>query len=366
MSTLYAFECEQHFVPGELAPQGAGVLIQDIEEFSIAGAAPWTSLLAKGAGDLGQPTELPAATVLALVAEGRYRNVILRRGVDRYHEEFVRLGEFAGVLESRFRLSIAARSQEPLFIRLCERMRPRHTSYLPYFEGLGGNSRLTLTMALRRDYSLFRVPAEDLHVIRARTLAPLIPKIEFMGLRLTDVRPNELGWLNYWSAETAAILGFPDAAKDSRILPLCRQLSDGAWLVKFTDEPLDLEREEHVEAIVWAYWRFDKVGKRLQPADGNRRPRVKKARSGMAVPAGSRTFVLRERDEGGKWWEAAAKPIVASSAEDALRIHFSTMAHGRPPLPRETLASLRAAYDAVAAEVGLTRANDMEAVEAAD
>jgi riboflavin biosynthesis pyrimidine reductase len=40
------------------------------------------------------------------------------------------------------------------------------------------------------------------------------------------------------------------------------------------------------------------------------------------------------------------------------------MVHGRSPRPKETLTSLRAAYDAIAVEVGLARADDVEAVEA--
>ena len=366
MRNLYAFECEQYFGLGQLVPKIVGLSIQDIEEFSLAGGAPWTTRVAKGSEELGQPTELSIATVFSLVAEGRYRNVILQRRVDRFHEEFVQIGELAGGLQTRFRLSVAERSQEPLFIRLCERLRPRHTSYFSYFEGLGGNLRLSLTMALRRDFSMFRIPAVDLHVIRARALAPILPRLELMGFRSTDERPNELGWLNYWSAETAAILGFPDPAKDARILPLCRQLTDGAWLVKLTDEPLDLEREDHVDSIVWAYWRFDKVGKRLQPADGKTRPRAGKADLNPVVSARSKMFVLRERDEGGKWWEASTEPIVAACTEDALRIHFAKMAHGRSPRPKETLASLRAAYDAIAVEVGLARADDVEVVEASE
>jgi len=221
-------------------------------------------------------------------------------------------------------------------------------------------------MALRRDYSVYRIPDSDLHVIRARALAPRLPRIEFLVFPATDVHPNYLGWLNYWSPEVAETLGFPDPEKDAAILPLCKQLPTGAWIVKLTEDPLDLEREDHLDALVWAYWRFHRVGKRLQPVDKKRKARAKKPGVAQATSTALKQFVLRERDEDGRWWEAASEPIQAATAEDALRIHLARMAHGRSPRSKESLDKLRNDYDQIAVEVGLTRANDIEMIEASE
>lgn len=82
----------------------------------------------------------------------------------------------------------------------------------------------------------------------------------------TIVRPAWLDWLNYWSPETCGLIGFPEASKDEEILKRSYQTESGAWLVKLTDEPLDLEREDHRNVVKWAYERFDRVGARLREA----------------------------------------------------------------------------------------------------
>ncbi|QSQ23978.1 hypothetical protein JY651_03070 [Pyxidicoccus parkwayensis] len=75
--------------------------------------------------------------------------------------------------------------------------------------------------------------------------------------------PVQLGWLNYWSPETAQRLGFPDASRDGEWLARSTRTGSGAWVVKLTDAPLDAERPEDVEALVRAYERFDGVGVRV-------------------------------------------------------------------------------------------------------
>ena len=54
--------------------------------------------------------------------------------------------------------------------------------------------------------------------------------------------PHRIGWLNYWYAKKIAGL-----SRNALITPR------GAWLVKTTNEPLDLRRADHVEAIADAY-----------------------------------------------------------------------------------------------------------------
>ncbi|MFP2911114.1 DUF5953 family protein [Pyxidicoccus sp. 3LFB2] len=74
--------------------------------------------------------------------------------------------------------------------------------------------------------------------------------------------PLQLGWLNYWSLETARWLGFPNATRDGEWLGRSTCTDSGAWVVTLTDTPLELERHEHVDTLVRAYTRFDQVGVR--------------------------------------------------------------------------------------------------------
>ncbi len=78
--------------------------------------------------------------------------------------------------------------------------------------------------------------------------------------------PRRLGWINYWSPATCALLGFPDPSRDARWLRGAKQGKSGAWVVRLTDEPLDPERNpEHVKALHEAYARFPEVGGRVEP-----------------------------------------------------------------------------------------------------
>lgn len=72
--------------------------------------------------------------------------------------------------------------------------------------------------------------------------------------------PPRLGWINYLSIKTAVLLGFPDDIKDREWLERSSRTENGAWIVAITEESLDPEREDHVETLVRAYQRFDKIG----------------------------------------------------------------------------------------------------------
>jgi hypothetical protein len=89
-------------------------------------------------------------------------------------------------------------------------------------------------------------------------LPPLRPPAELPDPAV----PQRLGWINYWSAETAARLGFPDAARDGDWLARADALAGGAWILRLTDDPLDLGRPDHLEALQAAYRRFQAVGGR--------------------------------------------------------------------------------------------------------
>jgi hypothetical protein len=78
--------------------------------------------------------------------------------------------------------------------------------------------------------------------------------------------PRRLGWINFWSPATCALLGFPDATRDARWLRGAKQGKSGAWVVRLTDDMLDPERNpEHVKALHEAYARFPEVGGRVEP-----------------------------------------------------------------------------------------------------
>lgn len=92
-----------------------------------------------------------------------------------------------------------------------------------------------------------------------------LPIMEYQTLEEQTRYPARVHWLNYWSADTARGMGFPSATEDQRILQHCSRTPSGAWIVKLSEAPLDLEREDDVETLVWAYRRFKQVGKRASP-----------------------------------------------------------------------------------------------------
>jgi hypothetical protein len=77
--------------------------------------------------------------------------------------------------------------------------------------------------------------------------------------------PHRLGWLNYWSAAAARAIGFPDPARDAELLSRARHTATGGWVVRLTDEPLDLDNPAHLEALLRAYARFPQIGGRSAP-----------------------------------------------------------------------------------------------------
>jgi hypothetical protein len=93
-------------------------------------------------------------------------------------------------------------------------------------------------------------------------LPPLRPAPRLRGPEV----PMLLGWINFWSPATCALLGFPDASRDARWLRGAKRGKSGAWVVRLTDDMLDPERNpEHVKALHDAYARFPEVGGRVEP-----------------------------------------------------------------------------------------------------
>ena len=95
--------------------------------------------------------------------------------------------------------------------------------------------------------------------------------------------PYGLGWVCYWSKETAERIDFPDPARHAELLERSRKLENGAWVVQLTDEPLyvyvrfpvylpdgsyeipepwDLSNPEHKRILARAYELLPAIGGR--------------------------------------------------------------------------------------------------------
>ena len=73
------------------------------------------------------------------------------------------------------------------------------------------------------------------------------------------VAPDYIGWISYFSAATARFFDFPNGPRDAEWLAREFTTPTGAWLIRLTDEPLDLTREEHRIRVKLAYQRFGKA-----------------------------------------------------------------------------------------------------------
>lgn len=292
-------------------------------------------------------------------------------GVERDEISFTIDPEFPGdegpYVRLEFSCKIASQISSNLFEELSKVFYANFLWHIPDYWGSGSCGWVGTIMeaALQRDYGWGGLDSRChiAEIALAKSLAAVLPRVGFEyyppNARL-PLLPQRLGWLNCWSAEVAEHLGFPDPQKDADILPLCKQLSSGHWIVQLTEDPLDLRRPEHAEAIVRAYWRFDKIGRRSKPAA--KKKSTPKSKPAPVDPGSLRTYVIHASDGCGNWWEADYPPIEASSEDEALRIYFCKLSRSRMPRPHETLGRLRKAYDAVVLEVeGLPRSEDVEA-----
>ncbi|SEM13324.1 hypothetical protein SAMN05444354_11230 [Stigmatella aurantiaca] len=114
------------------------------------------------------------------------------------------------------------------------------------------------------------VAAEMAQQVRHSTKELHAPPRGLPALNLTEdipspEIPHHLGWLNYWSAATSRALGFPAHDRDVNLLSRSRRTATGGWVLRLTDEPLDLDNPAHLDALLRAYERFPGIGGRFIP-----------------------------------------------------------------------------------------------------
>ena len=92
-----------------------------------------------------------------------------------------------------------------------------------------------------------------------------LPQLKVPSALRSPEIPDRLGWLCYWSAAAARVIGFPDPTRDAELLSRSRRTASGGWVVQLTDEPLDLDRPEHLDMVKRTYERFPEIGGRSTP-----------------------------------------------------------------------------------------------------
>ena len=104
------------------------------------------------------------------------------------------------------------------------------------------------------------------HSVRQPHVPPRgLPTIKLSEEIRSPEIPHHLGWLNYWSAAAAQAIDFPDPARDAELLSRARRTATGGWVVRLTNEPLDLDNPAHLDALKRAYERFPEIGGRVAP-----------------------------------------------------------------------------------------------------
>lgn len=178
----------------------------------------------------------------------------------------------------------AGHQARALFVELMQLLQPVFCHHSPDYGGSTPHPThipspdLALSMCLERSAG-FLAGDKPPEWIWAQQHFAEFPHLGYNGAgRFKNRRtaPERLGWLNGWSPAICALLGFPDAGRDAAILPLCQQLASGHWLVQLTPEPLNLGRADHVQAMAWAYQRFDQIGTRRKPVAASKASKATK------------------------------------------------------------------------------------------
>ena len=366
MRTPGPFKVEFQLPVGGVELEWAEQLLQSVGRFCAIGSNDWA--YSEEPASTRQPAADIAGAVSALrnVMAGTSQSASAWHSRDPSAGARIAVGYGPPLYRHWLYVSISAPlpdfQHESCFVALCELLQPRHAWHLPDFEDTEGVQGPIVEMALQRDFGMYGFEPDSRDVIRARSIAPLFPRMPHAMPNPAGL-PRRVGWLNYWQPDVANVLGFPDAGKDSPWLRWSSRTPSGAWLVKLTEEPLDLSRPDHVDSLAQAYWRFDKVGSRMRPSAEKAKASPQRPEAPAATADRLKLFIVRERDASGNWWTSATDPVRASSADEALRVYFARSAHGRAPRRGDTLSKLRDAYDALAVEVGLTMSADIEVAE---
>jgi hypothetical protein len=91
----------------------------------------------------------------------------------------------------------------------------------------------------------------------------LPPLRESLYTGLAALQPHHFGWLNYWSQEVCAHVGFPERAERTSILEHSYRTPGGAWLVKLGSVPFEERNADHLKLLCAAYEAFPHVGNRM-------------------------------------------------------------------------------------------------------
>lgn len=131
------------------------------------------------------------------------------------------------------------------------------------FQDLSVNSRYKQAAQLNCDSAQVD-DVEKLHGLFEK-IGQNIPKLDDdpLAVRQHPAQPASLGWINYWSPQTCEYLGFPNKERDKDLLQHSWKTSEGAWVVKLCQDPLDVIRLDHLKKFVDVYSRFQGIGIRL-------------------------------------------------------------------------------------------------------
>jgi hypothetical protein len=130
-----------------------------------------------------------------------------------------------------------------------------------------------LASALLPWHGRVHTPGSSLAVCHQRaassTSLPIAPPFGLPALRNSPRRrhplvPLDVAWINLWSADSCALLGF--TAGDHGLFESVRPTADGAQVLAVTSTPLDPTRHpEHARALRAVYARFPRIGCRDRP-----------------------------------------------------------------------------------------------------
>jgi hypothetical protein len=91
---------------------------------------------------------------------------------------------------------------------------------------------------------------------------------DFVGVwkeALSAAVPVLIGWLNYWSAETCHLLAFDLDGPKQRLFTEAHPCHGGGVVLRLTEDPLDLDRPEHLAALMAAYDAFPVIPRKAMP-----------------------------------------------------------------------------------------------------